>query len=581
MEPLNEVSEAMPKLESPAEIHMRNLRSHAEEHKNNLEQPKPNQLDESSAKRLLKEQEREAKRLLKDQEKEKQRVLKEQEKMRKRDEIIGRRCAEIVERGVEEDIIPFFEMEDGRIAKTTNNVIIFLEKHHRYMGKIEKNLFNGNYEIDRKQFDDEMLIEMTVYVERLLGFRHKDMVYDAVVHIACNHPYHPVLEKLESLVWDGKKRVETFFIDRVGAEDTALTREISAKWLYAMLKRQYEPGCYFDHFLILTDPTQGTGKTKTFERLTTGLQIPNLNVLTNTHLSPSLEAKDNAMKLTSSIIGVFDDITSTSWKNLGEFKNFVSTTDFSMRFPYDRTTKSFKVHCVYTSTTNEETFLTDSTGNDGYERRAWVVPCHGKKRTVEEWETLNNDHVIQQVWAELRSWHLNPETAPYKIDGNNVTELSSTSVSALIDLQRGRKTSSEDYKLLSALETIFRQKYSSDKFATPQDFVRDHDRFYHATSPVYDCDLKVIPAKYLYVYVDTMIGKGGRTGKYIKSVILGGILNNVIGEWVYVERKFYNGSQVACYVKKSELKSDEYPKMKSKTNLMGGDMWNEQKNLPL
>jgi len=89
----------------------------------------------------------------------------------------------------------------------------------------------------------------------VLGFEPVMCRYeDAINNVFDSNKYNPTVDYLNSVQWDGKERIETIFIDWLGAEDTPLIREMSSKWLIAAVKRIYEPGCKFDNMIVLKGP---------------------------------------------------------------------------------------------------------------------------------------------------------------------------------------------------------------------------------------------------------------------------------------------------------------------------------------
>ncbi len=66
--------------------------------------------------------------------------------------------------------------------------------------------------------------------------------------------------------WDGETRIDAFFINYAGAEDTELNRAISRKFFIAGIRRIYQPGCRFDTMLVV-EGEQGSGKSTLFKLL--------------------------------------------------------------------------------------------------------------------------------------------------------------------------------------------------------------------------------------------------------------------------------------------------------------------------
>ena len=95
---------------------------------------------------------------------------------------------------------------------------------------------------------------------------------------------HPVKEYLQGLEWDGKPRADTLFIDYLGAEDCAYTREVTRKALIGAVARIMEPGCKHDHMLVLVGP-QGCRKSTTLAKLGKSWFSDSLYTLSLIHIS--------------------------------------------------------------------------------------------------------------------------------------------------------------------------------------------------------------------------------------------------------------------------------------------------------
>jgi predicted P-loop ATPase len=82
----------------------------------------------------------------------------------------------------------------------------------------------------------------------------REPVRDAVESYARDHSYHPVLDYLSSLQWDGQPRINVWLITKLGAELNKYTQEIGKMFLISMIARIFEPGCKADHMLVLEGP---------------------------------------------------------------------------------------------------------------------------------------------------------------------------------------------------------------------------------------------------------------------------------------------------------------------------------------
>ena len=84
------------------------------------------------------------------------------------------------------------------------------------------------------------------------GIKIPDRDLRAAIDIAGRENcFHPVRNYLSELVWDGRDRVETLFIDYLGAPDDAYHRHVARIMLVAAVTRVHEPGHKFDTAVIL------------------------------------------------------------------------------------------------------------------------------------------------------------------------------------------------------------------------------------------------------------------------------------------------------------------------------------------
>ena len=68
-------------------------------------------------------------------------------------------------------------------------------------------------------------------------------IYKGLAMVGINWKFNPVVDYFESLEWDGEERAERLWIDYLGAEDSAYTRETAMLFLMAVVCRAYAQGC--------------------------------------------------------------------------------------------------------------------------------------------------------------------------------------------------------------------------------------------------------------------------------------------------------------------------------------------------
>ncbi len=107
------------------------------------------------------------------------------------------------------------------------------------------------------------------YLEEIYGIRGKSTIEDALSEVTTRHAFNPLKDYLLGVTWDGIPRLDTVFIDYLGAEDTEFNRAITRKTLAAAVGRALEPGIKFDTVLTLIGK-QGQGKSSLVRKLAHG-----------------------------------------------------------------------------------------------------------------------------------------------------------------------------------------------------------------------------------------------------------------------------------------------------------------------
>lgn len=284
--------------------------------------------------------------------------------------------------------------DKGRVYKTPQNIMIFLENHPKYAGKLKYNNYERNKEYDGKSFTD--LDQSVVHndVCRYLGFFNKGMTDAALDEVFTKHRYNPVEDYLWSLKWDGKKRIDSLFIDLLGADDTKLNRAFTRKWMVAAIKRTMKPGCKFDNIIILQG-AGGIGKSTLCERLAK-------KFFSEMSLG-EIDGKDIVHKMNMTWIAIIDEMDNMNRKDMSSIKSFLSRTKEVTRLAYAKFPEPYFRHCVFIGSINDETFLRDTTSN--VERRFWVIKCNNKTRGSEVYKKMTDEYV-DQLWAEAFNYYI-------------------------------------------------------------------------------------------------------------------------------------------------------------------------------
>jgi putative DNA primase/helicase len=284
--------------------------------------------------------------------------------------------------------------KQGKIKDTLDNIVIILRNDE----ELQSIAFNRHRDgIDAKDglpweqmkpgWNDSDNAALKVFLSKKYGIYSPTKTKDAILAVATERAYHPILEYLEALPeWDEVPRIETLLIDYFGAEDSAYTRAVIRKTMAAAVARIYRPGTKFDSVLILNGP-QGIGKSTFFARLA-GDWFSDSLTLTD------MKDKSGAEKLQGYWILELSELNGMKKADVETVKSFISRADDKYRASYGVNVESHPRQSIIVGSTNAESgFLRDITGN----RRFWPVRITGEG-SKHPWDI--DSETVQQIWAE-------------------------------------------------------------------------------------------------------------------------------------------------------------------------------------
>lgn len=267
---------------------------------------------------------------------------------------------------------------------------------------------------------------------------------DAIDHAADRQSFHPVHDYLESLKWDGKKRMRKVFIDYLGAADTEYHREVCALTLLGAVTRIYEPGHKFDYMPVL-EGLQGKRKSAFVEALAKKTWFREMGDINDKN--KAIEAMNGAWLLE------FAELHQFGRTEITRIKEFLSMKGETTRLAYERNARNFLRQCVFIGTTNDDEYLRDNTGN----RRFWPVEC-----TVPEVNIEKLDRNVDQIWAEVvQVYKKMREDQPY---GGLPLYLTDNDVKQqALEMQASRKILSNEEILADQIETWITEPVAKDE----------------------------------------------------------------------------------------------------------------------
>jgi len=243
-------------------------------------------------------------------------------------------------------------------------------------------------------FKDSDDAELRIYIEKYYGISNKNVISDALIAHFTRNSFHPVRDYLKSLHWDGNPRLESLFIDYLGAEDSEYTRSVTKKIFAAAVRRIYEPGCKFDYVLVLVGK-QGQKKS---------MLLGKIGGKWFSDSFTTVQGKEAIEQIQGVWIVEIAELSGLRKAEVESTKHYISKREDRYRVAYGRRVENFPRQCVFFATCNNKDFLRDPTGN----RRFWPVNTYATQPNKDVFKDLSQ-HDIDQIWAEAVRLYKNNE----------------------------------------------------------------------------------------------------------------------------------------------------------------------------
>lgn len=284
-------------------------------------------------------------------------------------------------------------VEEGGLRNNEANIDLILRKSREWRGKLRFNLVSKKLELHDppagiSSTDPEGLdVELCTWLQRSPWAKkginpRPGLVQDVLRQVVRTSSYDPLKEWLESLVWDGTPRVDSFFEQYFGAtqDDPEYVRVISRRWLLSAVSRGLQPGEKVDTVLIL-EGRQGLRKSTAVETLFAPYFCDSKIDITN---------KDTWM-LAGQYWGIeLAELEALQGRQRETVKAFFSRRTDTFRPPYGKVNVTTPRRSVFVATTNSKEYL--GLDPSGY-RRFWPIAC-----TQIDIEALRRDR--DQILAE-------------------------------------------------------------------------------------------------------------------------------------------------------------------------------------
>lgn len=301
--------------------------------------------------------------------------------------------------------------DDGKVRQTIANAIYVLENDPLLKGAIKRNELSCKTDIVKDMnwrrrsttFTDTDFNNIMLRMEKKYGIIRDKNIKRAIDIVGNSNHYHPIVEKLESLEWDGKERLRHLFPRYLGIPETDYTYEATRLMMMGAVHRVFYPGIKFEYMICLVGG-QGVGKSSFFSLL----------AMENEWFSDDIRKLDDEnvyRKMQGHwIIEMAEMLATCNARSVEEIKSFLSRQSETYKVPYETHPEDRPRQCIFVGTSNNADFLPfDRSGNRRF------IPLFADRNKAEhhpmddEEETLA---YVEQCWAEIMDkFHRGVETS--------------------------------------------------------------------------------------------------------------------------------------------------------------------------
>ncbi|MER1940492.1 virulence-associated E family protein [Castellaniella sp. FW104-16D08] len=283
--------------------------------------------------------------------------------------------------------------KSGKIPATITNTVLACRRIDECGVHLGFDNFRDEIMYAREQdewvpFKDEHYTQLRITLERR-GFKPvgREMTKDAVLAVAKENQFDSAQLWLNSLAWDGRRRVDGFMARYFGTDDTPYTRAVGAYLWTALAGRVLEPGIKADMVPVLVG-SQGLRKSAGVAAM-----VPSHDFFTE--ISFHEKDADLARKMRGHLLAEIGELRGLGTRDLESIKAFVTRTHEHWVPKFFEFTTTFPRRVVFIGTTNQDEFLADETGN-----RRWL-PVR-----VSAVDAAGIARDCLQLWAEARELFL-------------------------------------------------------------------------------------------------------------------------------------------------------------------------------
>lgn len=299
---------------------------------------------------------------------------------------------------------PKYERDDeGTILNTVSNVVLALKTESEIKLRLAQDTFTDTLKFTTDggknwiTFADEHYVLLAIRLEQLGIYGcSTQRLRECVYSVGIDQSIDSAQIWINTLKWDGVNRIERFYIDYFGAEDTPYARAVGLYTWTALAGRVLSPGIQADMIPVLVG-MQGVRKS-------TGIKA----------ISPAPEffaefnfgepENESARKMRGTLVGELAELRGLRSREKEHIKGWVTRTHEQYRPVYKEFVITFPRRLVFFGSTNDEQFLDEDTSG----QRRWL-PINVSRGEVEK---IAADCL--QLWAEGVRLFLETGTVSYQ-----------------------------------------------------------------------------------------------------------------------------------------------------------------------
>ena len=154
--------------------------------------------------------------------------------------------------------------------------------------------------------------------------------------------------------WDGIARIDHWAVDALGCVDCDYSREVGANFMKSLVKRAIEPGSEVQSCLILEGP-QGTGKSRA---------LGAIGGRYHAEIQSPIGSADFMREISRGAwLAHLAELSQLRGGSIETVKQMLSRPEDRYVDKYEKEPRRYPRRVVFAGTTNETTYLADSTGN--------------------------------------------------------------------------------------------------------------------------------------------------------------------------------------------------------------------------